>query len=73
MTANELESAALRLTPKERAELAAKLLHSLEDLSDAEIEQLSVHEAERRHAELLAGTAPERPAQDVFRNVRARL
>ncbi|BAS28721.1 addiction module protein [Limnochorda pilosa] len=73
MTVEKLESEALKLDPGARAKLAAKLLLSLEELSDAENEQLWAEEAQRRHDELVAGTAGERPSADVFRDARARL
>lgn len=73
MHVKELEAAVLRLKPMERARLAEKLLHSLNDLSDAEIEQMWVAEAQRRDEDLRIGRATERSAEDVFRAVRARL
>lgn len=73
MTRHDLESAVLRLTPAERADLAAKLLRSLEELSDAENEALWAAEAQRREEELVAGRASERPVEDVFRDIRDRL
>ena len=38
MTVDELKSEALRLAPQVRAELARELLHSLDDLSQAEVD-----------------------------------
>lgn len=73
MTIEELESEALKLDASERAKLAARLLRSLEELSDAENERLWAEEAQRRHDELAAGRVSERCATDVFRDVRARL
>jgi len=72
MTTEQVESEALKLEPKARAELAEKLLRSLEDLSDEEIERLWVKEAIRRDAELDSGSASMRDAEDVFRDARAR-
>jgi len=72
MTTEQVESEALKLEPKARAELAEKLLRSLEDLSEEEIEQLWVKEAIRRNAELDSGSASMRDAEDVFRDARAR-
>jgi len=57
MTTEQVENEALKLKPQARAELAEKLLKSLEDLSDEEIERLWAEEAVRRNAELDAGTA----------------
>ena len=72
MTTEQVESEALKLEPKARAELAEKLLRSLEDLSEEEIERLWVKEAIRRDAELDSGSASMRDAEDVFRDARAR-
>ena len=44
----ELEREAMSLDAKSRAELARKLLHSLDDLSEAELEVLWAKEAHRR-------------------------
>jgi len=73
MTIEQVENEALKLKPEARAELAEKLLRSLEDLSDEEIERLWAEEALRRDAELDAGTASMRDAEDVFRDARARI
>jgi hypothetical protein len=73
MTTEQVENEALKLKPQARAELAEKLLKSLEDLSDEEIERLWAEEAVRRNAELDAGTASMRDAEDVFRDARARI
>ena len=73
MTIEQVENEALKLKPEARAELAEKLLRSLEDLSDEEIERLWAEEALRRDAELDAGTASIRDAEDVFRDARARI
>lgn len=72
MTMNEVEAAALALDVAARARLAQRLLHSLEDLSEEEIENLWAEEALRRDGELDAGTAKARGAEDVFRDLRAR-
>ena len=73
MTTEQVENEALKLKPEARAELAEKLLKSLEDLSDEEIERLWAEEAVRRDAELDAGTASMRDAEDVFKDARARI
>ena len=71
-TISEIEAAALNLDTDARAALAEKLLLSLEDLSQEEIDRLWVEEALRRDAELDAGTAKARDADDVFRDALAR-
>lgn len=55
-----------------RAELASQLLDSLDDLSEAENEQLWAAEAERRYAEYKAGNIESVPADEVFARLRAR-
>jgi len=69
---NELEAAALALNVADRAKLAQKLLRSLEDLSEDEIDLLWIEEALRRDAEFDDGTARARCGEDVFRELRAR-
>lgn len=73
MRTEQLENEALKLSPEARAELAEKLLRSLEDLSDEDIQRLWAEEAVRRDAELDSGTASMRDAEDVFRDARVRL
>ncbi|HEU4511121.1 MAG TPA: addiction module protein [Pyrinomonadaceae bacterium] len=73
MTIEQVEIEALKLDPKARAELAEKLLKSLDDLSQDEIERLWAEEASRRDAELDAGAASMRDAEDVFREARNRI
>ena len=72
MTMKELEIVALAMGVNERAELAHKLLRSLEELSESEIDALWLEEALRRDAEFDAGTAKARDAEDVFRDARNR-
>ena len=73
MTNEQVESEALKLNPQARAELAEKLLRSLEELSEEEIKRLWAEEALRRDAELDAGKASMRGAEDVFKDARARI
>ena len=73
MTTEQVEDEALKLKPAARAELAEKLLRSLEDLSDEDIERLWAEEAARRDSELDSGTATMRDAEDVFRDARIRI
>ncbi len=75
MTRNlkELESRALDLPLKERAQLAEYLLDSLDVLDDAENERLWVEEAERRYRQYKKGNIPSRLARDVFRDTRDRI
>ncbi len=71
--ARELESKVLRLPTKERARLAEKLLASLEGTAEPEAEALWLAEAERRLAELEAGSAAGITAEEVFRKSRESL
>lgn len=71
MTIDELMREALALDASSRAHIAHRLLDSLDELSEAEIEELWLAEAARRDAALDAG-APSRPAADVLARARAR-
>jgi len=73
MTSKQVENEALKLNLEARAELAQKLLASLEDLSEEELERLWAKEAVRRDAELDTGAATLRDAEDVFRDAKARI
>ena len=68
-----LHRAALELPPDERAELAQKLLLSLDDLSDKELSQTWLTEAERRARELDCGEVRPVAAEEVRRKARALL
>lgn len=72
MTVDELMQQALALDAKTRASMAHELLNSLESLSEAEIEQLWIEEAQRRSAEIDAGTAVTIPAEEALARARAR-
>ena len=73
MSIDELEAEALKLPPQVRAQLAGKLLESLEGLSEEENQQLWAQEAQRRSADLDASPDTARPAADVFREARSKL
>jgi putative addiction module component (TIGR02574 family) len=68
----DIAAEALRLPIKERAELASRLLDSLDELSEEESDQLWVEEAERRYADYQAGEIEAIPADEVFARLRAR-
>ena len=70
--ARELESQALKLSRRERARLAQRLIASL-DQEDADAERLWVAEGERRLADLKSGKVAAIPAERVIRKVRAAL
>jgi hypothetical protein len=71
MTIDELKAQALRLPPSDRAKLASRLLESLEDLSESEIEELWIEEALRRDADLDSSSALSVSAARVFVAARA--
>ncbi len=58
---------ALQLSIEERAQLAARLLLSLDESSESEVERLWLEEAERRLNEFREGTIRGIPADEVFR------
>jgi putative addiction module component (TIGR02574 family) len=71
--AREVESKALRLSRKERARLAQRLISSLDQEVDADVEKLWLREAERRLGELKSGKVAGIPAEKVIRKVRSML
>ena len=73
MTIKDIEGEALKLLPRERARLAERLLESLEDLSEAENEQLWAEEAERRDKGWDSNPSVSTPADEVFRDARSKL
>lgn len=72
-TLEHLEAEALKLTDKERAELARVLLLSLEEPADQDLEAAWAREAERRYEELKAGSVSSIPSEQVLAEARARL
>jgi len=73
MTVNQIEKALLKLDMRSRAQLAEKLLQSLDNLSDAENEQLWAREALRRHEEMAGGKVKGKPVAKVLREARSHL
>ena len=65
MNIQTIRTEALSLPLHERAQLAEQLLASLEDLSEAETEQLWLEEAARRAAEMDQGLVQRIPADEV--------
>jgi hypothetical protein len=72
MTIDELKREALRLDPASRATLARDLLVSLDDLPEAEVEQLWLEEAARRDEEMATGQVEPIPMDEVFAELRAK-
>lgn len=71
MTTDEVVAAALGLDHKKRAELAHRLLKSLEDLSDAEAGRLWDEEVDRRIRAQREGNVEGIPGERVFARGRA--
>jgi len=71
--ARELESEAMKLSRRQRARLAQRLLSSLDPEVDADAERLWLAEAERRLADLRSGKVAAIPAERVLKKVRAAL
>jgi putative addiction module component (TIGR02574 family) len=70
-TPSDIAAAALELPPAERAQLAQRLMASLD--RDPEVEVAWDEEIRRRLAELEEGAAEITPAEDVFAAARGRL
>ncbi len=70
-TLEELESEAMTLNLEARAQLAEKLILSLDAPTEQENLRLWVAEAERRLKALREGKAKEIPAEEAFRRARA--
>lgn len=71
--ARQVESSALKLPARERARIAERLIASLDDQRDPDVERLWIEEAERRLDELRSGTVKSRSAEAVFRKARSKL
>jgi len=73
MDLTAIEQEALNLSPEDRAKLAQKLLLSLESLSEEQIRESWLIEAERRAREIDRGEIQPIPAEEVRRKARALL
>ena len=73
LTVHQLENELFNLDLNTRAQLAEKLILSIDAPSKEENLKLWVEEAERRLADLRTGKAREYPAEEVFQSVRAAL
>ncbi len=67
MKIKQIEDEALHLAEEDRAELAQKLLMSLDSPSDEEIAEDWLHEAQRRAKELDEGTVQPISSEEVRR------
>lgn len=73
MSTKTLQEAVLELPPEQRAELAQKLLLSLDDPSEEELAEIWLSEAKRRAGELDRGEVQPIAAEEVRRKARALL
>jgi putative addiction module component (TIGR02574 family) len=73
MSPKRLEEAALRLTPRQRARLAARLIESLDGKPETGCEEAWLEEAERRYRAYGEGKMKARPAAQVLRDARRKL
>jgi putative addiction module component (TIGR02574 family) len=71
-TVEKITQDALRLSERERAELAHRILVSLEDAAEENVDEAWDAEIEKRVDRIKEGTAKGRPADEVFRDIRAR-
>ncbi len=71
MNIQSIEQEILHLPVEERARLAEKLLSSLDDLSEQEIEKLWLVEAQRRATEIDNGTVQLVSAEEMEQRVQA--
>jgi len=69
----ELLSASMNLPLEERAQLAGRLLLSIENPTESEIERLWLDEAERRLNAFRSGASKTIPSAEVFRQAIADL
>jgi putative addiction module component (TIGR02574 family) len=67
------ENEVMKLPPEDRAELARRLIESLEDADVGDYEAEWIKQAERRYEEYRKGAVAGRPAERVFRDAKARL
>ena len=72
MKLSDLEVEALKLDPQERARLAERLLDSLQELPETEVEALWLDEAERRDREADEGRVTLIPADEVLAELKSR-
>lgn len=67
---DELEAEALSLPVAERARLVSRLVASLDEQADEDVELAWTEEAERRYQEVCENSAAAEPAAAAFRRAR---
>lgn len=73
MNLEELAAEVMKLALEDRAQLASRLLLSLDEPSESEIEKLWLEEAERRLREFREGRVQGIPGDQVFRRAIAEI
>ena len=69
----EFENKAKNLPLKDRAALIESLISSLDELDEAECQELWVQEADKRYQAYKAGTITSKPAEAVFNDAKEML
>jgi putative addiction module component (TIGR02574 family) len=69
----KIEEQAQGLSSKDRARLALKLIESLDQGVDEDVDDIWLDEAERRLADYDAGRTDSRPADEVFDEIEKKL
>ncbi|MFX0098780.1 MAG: addiction module protein [Candidatus Hodarchaeota archaeon] len=67
----KIEKEALQLSARERANLAARLIRSLDEKEEPNAEKLWIQEAERRYQEFKRGNTTGQPSDEVIREIRS--
>jgi putative addiction module component (TIGR02574 family) len=73
MTLRLLEKEALELPPRSRVRLAERIIESVDDYADPQLEAAWDHEIERRAKEIASGAEKGIPAAKVMREARRAL
>jgi hypothetical protein len=72
-TKNDIASAALKLPTKSRAQLAEKLIYSLEEGAPAKNEKLWARESLKRYEAMASGKVRGKSAVKVLKDIRSKL
>lgn len=67
---DEVVDQAMRMSPEDRAQVVQRLIRSLEDVEDLQVEAAWQQEAQRRAGELVSGAARPVKWEDVRRKLR---
>ena len=68
----KIEKEALKLPSTERASLAARLIRSLDEEEDPDVERLWIQEAKRRYQEYKNGNTTGQPSEEVLKEIRSK-